>query len=280
MTDEIRCPICAHRTPEDDWTVCRPCLGRIDDDLARIVELTTMAAQWTGARKGTQEPTSRPVVGSRPPLDVSALDAALGLGGGICDPATRDGLVQGGPVVLDTLESWVKLTREEAGLVPWGIATEGRSVTVASLVAFLRSWLAWIVERVDYPVDDLASEVKSLRWQLEVLDPDRDKPGPRIPCQGDHPDNDGRRCGYRLAVTMDRPADDVSCPRCGDTTTAGRILLSALNDPTMTVWAYPADITEALGIPSTTLRQWSTRGHVRRLGSRYDVGACFRRNLG
>ena len=263
MTDEIRCPICARREPTTGRTVCAPCLGRIDDDLARILELTTMAASWlTANRQSGSNGAARPVPGSRPPLDLGTLDACLG----------HD--------VLPLLESWVRLIREDAALSPYGAATEGRNVTVGLLVPWLRSWLLWASERVGFPIEDYAREVRDARWALERLDPDRDKPGPRIPCQGDHPDNDGRRCGYRLAVTMDRPTDDVSCPRCGDTTTAGRILLSALNDPTMTVWAYPADITEALGIPSTTLRQWSTRGHVRRLGSRYDVGACFRRNLG
>jgi hypothetical protein len=304
VTDEIRCPVCCRRPPGEGLTICPQCLGRIDGDLERIVELTRLAADWHQGRRSAQEPTSRPVASSRPPLDIAALDGALGLAGGIVDPApsveddkrtggsgrpawmrtpapnVKDGLVQTAPIVLGCLESWVRLTREEAGLSPWGVATEGHEVTTPSLVAFLRAWLAWIAERPDYPIEDLASEVKGLRWQLEALDPDRDKPGPRIPCNGDHPDQDGRTCGYRLVVTMERPADDVTCPRCGSTTTAGRILLGALNDPGVTVWAYPADITDALGIAPTTLRQWSSRGHIRRLGSRYDVGACFRRHVG
>lgn len=262
MTEDIRCPICARRAPDDGLVICRPCLGRIDDDLARIVELTTLAAGWVSAnRQGSGAGGSRPVPGSRPPLDVAALDACLG----------HD--------VMPLLESWVRLIREEAGLTAYGRATEGRNVTVGLLVPWLRSWSLWAAERVGFPIEDYARELRDARWALERLDPDRDKPGPRIPCQADHPDADGRTCGYRLVVTMDRPADDVTCPRCGDTTTAGRILLSALNDPAVTVWAYPADITEALGIAARTLRDWGAKGEVRRMGSRYDVGACFRKNL-
>ncbi len=301
MTDATPCAICQRREPRDGATVCHACLGHIDDNLHRIAELTRLAGGWLEARGGTQEPTSRPVAGSRPPLTVGALDAALGLAGGIVDTAardkaiaakqgapglgwmrptadtTRDTLNQPDPVVLETLESWAKMTREDAGLSPWGIATEGHPVTVDSLVAFLRSWLAWISEQPQYPVEDLAREIRDLRWGLERLDPDRDKPGLRIPCPTDNPDNDGRSCGYRLAVNRDTFADDIHCPRCDTTWTGNRLLLVALNDPAVTVWAYPDLIAETFGVNANTLRTWAHRGYVTRLGTRYDVGMVFRR---
>jgi hypothetical protein len=34
------CVICQRNAPEDGWTVCRRDLNRLDDDLARILELT------------------------------------------------------------------------------------------------------------------------------------------------------------------------------------------------------------------------------------------------
>ncbi len=302
MSTEI-CVICQRREPRDSATVCGTCLGRVDDDLHRIAELTRLAGGWLEARGGTQEPTSRPVAGSRPPLTVGALDAALGLAGGIVDTAardkaiaakqgapglgwmrptadtTRDTLNQPDPVVLETLASWAKMTREDAGLSPWGIATEGHPVTVDSLVAFLRSWLAWISEQPQYPVEDLAGEIRDLRWSLEALDPDRDKPSKRYPCTAPHPDDDGRSCDYKLPITAARLGDDITCPRCGNTTTGGRIILAALSDPSVTVWAYPDDIADTLGISPRTLRQWAADGHVTRLGSRYDVGAAFRKKI-
>ena len=76
---ETLCPVCARRDPAEGRTVCDPCLGRLDDDLARIVELTAMAATWiTADRQGNGAGGSRPVPGSRPPLDLATLDAVLG----------------------------------------------------------------------------------------------------------------------------------------------------------------------------------------------------------
>lgn len=303
---DTACPICARREPADGLVACRRCLDRIDDDLARIAELTRLAAMWTEARRGTQEPTSRPVAGSRPPLDIGALDGALGLAGGIVDVAaqdrrqaddiggsgrpawlrpavdtTRDTLAQQAPVVLDALESWVRLTREEAGLVPWGIATEGRAVTVATLVAFLRSWLAWIAERPDYPVDDLAREVSTMRWQLEHLDPANNgaEPGSRLQCPADHPDADGRLCHATIRYDRQRPGDDIHCPRCRTVWSAARLLLVALNDETQAIWMYPAEVESLIGIPKRTLQRWGQDGTVGRRGTQYDVGAAFRTRI-
>jgi hypothetical protein len=261
MTDESKCPICARRPPADGLVICQPCMGRIDDDLARIVELTRLAAGWISAnRAGTANGSARPVPGSRPPLDLAALDAALG----------ND--------VLPVLEDWIRLTREMAHLSPYGAATEAQAVTVGSSVQFLRSWLLWASQSPDWPVEDYANEVRSARWQLEALDPDRDKPeGMRVPCPAPHPEADGRTCGYRLNVTMERAADDVCCPRCRETWSGNRLMLVALTDPAVVIWAYPDVITGTIGVPAATLRQWHRRGHLPKRGNRYDAGAAYRR---
>jgi hypothetical protein len=138
-----------------------------------------------------------------------------------------------------------------------------------------------MVESDDFPIAEFAQEVRELRDSLEHLDPDHDRPaGERYPCTAPHPDQDGRECGYRLVVDMTHAADDITCRRCGNVTTGGRIILAALSDPAVTVWAYPADINDALGIAEGTLRQWHRRGEIRRNGNRYDVGAAWRRKVG
>lgn len=151
---------------------------------------------------------------------------------------------------------------------------------VQTCVDFLRANLARMVESDDFPIAEFAQEVRELRDSIEHLDPDHDRPeGERVPCPAPHPDNDGRICGYRLVVDMRKPADDVTCRRCGTITTGGRIILAALSDPDVTVWAYPADIHDAFGVPAATLRKWHERKLIRRNGNRYDVGAAWRRRM-
>jgi hypothetical protein len=100
----VTCPICAKREPADGLTIDAACLGRIDDDLARIVELVAQASDWLHPRTGCGN-TTRAVPTSRPPLDVAALDAAIGLD------------------VLPLLESWERLVREHFGYGPYGPAS-------------------------------------------------------------------------------------------------------------------------------------------------------------
>lgn len=276
MTDP-RCVIDHRNQPADGWTVCRPCLDRLDDNLARIAEVVRIASAWlVTTRTSTAGTTTRPVPGSRPPLDLDTLDAAM---------ATD---------VLPLLESWERLTREFYGLAPYGPASAARNrglrperlgagmttapATVKGSTGFLRSQLARIAETPDYPIDDLARETRELRLRLDHLDPEYDRPdGIRVPCTAAHPEHDGRECGHRLIVNMRQAAEDITCRRCGTTTTGGRIILAALGDPNVTVWACSEDITAAIGVLPGTLRQWVNRGYVARNGNRYDVGAAWRR---
>ena len=258
----IKCVVCGRHEPTDGHTTCSRCIGRLDDDLARLPELARLASEALMPRQRAGD-GGHAVPGSKPPLDLAALDAALG----------ND--------VIPVLESWIRLIREEAGLVPYGVATAAHTVTVDTTVTWLRSWLLWAAERTDFPIGELSREVRDLRIVCERFDPDHDRPdGMRIPCGQPHPDADGRDCGYRIIVTAGRPADDLECRRCGHITTAGRLILVALNDPNVTVWAYPDVIEATLGIPGRTLRRWAISGQVPRNGSRYDVGASFRLRSG
>lgn len=75
MTD-VRCVICTRHQPRPAATICGHCLARIDDNLARIAELTAWAASWLMPRTGHGD-TGRSVLGSKPPLDIASLDAAI-----------------------------------------------------------------------------------------------------------------------------------------------------------------------------------------------------------
>jgi hypothetical protein len=255
------CPICATNDPADGLVICHGCLARIDHDLERIAELTRLAAlplstAATGGDLGQPDP-------HRAVTDLDRLDAACGHG------------------ILTWLEDWIRLIREEAGLQPYGVATEGQRVTVASSVQWLRSWLLWAAERPDFPLDDLAAEARTKRRSLEHYDP-AGEPAPtgtRLACPADHAEADGRRCHGRLVYDRERPRDDLTCPRCGTTWTGARLLLLALHDESQTIWAYPADILAVVDIPAATLRQWVRRGHLDRDGGRYDIGQAWRRRM-
>lgn len=148
---------------------------------------------------------------------------------------------------------------------------------LAGSVAFLRANLARIVEDPTFPVEDFAREIRECRRTLARHDDDRpDNSGIRIPCPSDHPDADGRDCGWRLVLRIGEPASVIVCPQCQEHWTSARLLIVGLSDPEVTIWAYPDVIEDTLGIPGRTLRHWASVGAVARLGSRYDVGAAYR----
>lgn len=100
----MNCVICGTRDPAEGWTTCAPCTDRIDDDLAAIVTLTHAAADHlTPAAKPGAGGSGKP--GSRPPLDLGALDDAMAAD------------------ALPLCESWEKLVREHYGLSPYGPAS-------------------------------------------------------------------------------------------------------------------------------------------------------------
>lgn len=267
MTDDIRCPICCRREPAEGRTTCDPCLGRLDDDLARIVELTRLAAAQIDPTQGNGGAGSQD--GAPLPIATDFFDVATG----------RDAMLQ--------LEPWERLTREHFGLSPYGVATglrnrtDGTHEALTTCVAFLRSQVARIAETPDYPVDDFAREVREQVVRYSWVDPDR--PGAegsaRLMCPSDHPEADGRLCHARITWDRDRPNDDILCPRCRTVWTGARLLLLALHDETQHMWMYPAEIEAMLGIGKRTLQRWGRDGLVERKGTQYDVGAAYRLRL-
>ena len=263
MTDErVRCVICQRNDPEDGWTVCRGDLNRIDDDLARILELTRIAADQLVAETRTGNGGTRPVPASRPPLDLAALDAALGL--------------DAWPV----LEEWEKTIRDLNGLSPYGAATAPQGATLLGTVTFLRSWLLWAAETPSWPIDDLAREVHDQMRYLERFDPMREVSDmSRLKCPGDHPDADGRRCHNIILFDREHPTQDIYCRRCATTWNGSRLLLLALTDETQTIWRQPHEIEAMIGVKKRTLQRWGEACIVARKGTHYDIGAAFRTKM-
>lgn len=213
----MTCIVCQKAEPHDGWTVCNGCLGRLDDDLARIVELTRLAADRLIRETKGSSNGSRSVPGSRPPLDLGALDAAMG----------ND--------VLPLLDSWERLAREFYGLTPLGPATLARNAPrtnekapradgnpnqvsappseIEGSCGFLRAWLLRFAESADFPLEEMAREIHGAAHALARYDPAREgrRDGVPVHCTSDHPDADGRTCGYQLWTNG---ADIVTCGRC------------------------------------------------------------------
>lgn len=208
----MTCPVCARRDPADGLTVCAVCLARIDDDLVAIVTLTRAAADHlTPATKPSAGGGSKP--GSRPPLDLGALDDAM---------AAR---------ALPMLEEWERMYREHAHMAPYGPVSLYRArhgaltpdATLGGVVAFLRAQLARMVEDAEWPIEVMAAEIHEHRGLLARHDDDRPQRKPGIPlnCLADHPDADGRACDWRLWTDG---RNVVTCPQCQTAYTPDGIL--------------------------------------------------------
>jgi hypothetical protein len=78
---------------------------------------------------------------------------------------------------------------------------------------FLRSWLLRLAETPTFPLEELAREVRDAAKALERYNPERGgrRDGVPVTCAADHPDADGRTCGYGLWT---HAGDTITCPRC------------------------------------------------------------------
>lgn len=275
------CPICAKRPPADGWTVCQGCAGRLDGDLERIAELTAMAAWTLSPRANRNQAATHDDL--RAPINLAALDAALGYD------------------ILPRLEAWERMWREQRGLVRYGIATENETASVRRSVDFLRSNLPLMAEDADWPIDDMAADVSAFRWGvkadpdlgiagipgLEQFDPEREerRAGVRVDCPADHPDSDGRLCGYRLVVDPERPRDPVHCRRCGTEWTSQRLVLVAKFAPGgMKAWATAQELAKFLDVGTATIGKWARSGLVAKMrtpdGWVYDIQQASQAHAG
>lgn len=269
------CVVCARRGRTrklDSGHVCNSCRHGLRVDLAAIVDAAALAAWIPDPYASREAIGSRTPPGSRPPFDLSHADPALVL------VTPRAGCPpQDAQPLLVVLEDWCRIVREDRGLAPYGVATEGRTVTLSGTVAFLSGHLDWMCDEPTFAVEDFAEWVRRGLYALRSLDAGQERAsGWRIPCPADSEEGP---CGKRLSVAPGDLHGDVRCPKCGSEWTAQRLLLVALNDERVQVWGYAETIADALAIPARTLRDWAAKGQVERRGTLYDAGAAFRRRL-
>lgn len=259
------CLLCIQRdrtTRLESGHCCAACAGWLATQIADIARLAADAAAWVAPGSSTGG-SGRPVPGSRPPVNVSALDPELTP---IGPPPSA--------TVLEVLEAWERMIRDMRGMAPYGAATEARtrgglyegtSATLVASVAFLGRQVPWITTTEDFPLDDLADEIRACvrvlrRWDHEAEDRGQMVPCPTVTEEGE--------CGYRLAY---RSADEVvTCRRCGATRDVAQLVYVAMSDG-RPVWMDPEAAASWLGISEGTLRQWARQGKVERSHGRYRM---------
>ena len=281
------CILCARRgrtTELDTGHVCAVCATRIGDDLAAIPRLAAQASTEPRTGRGS----GRTVPASRPPIDLAGID-----------PALTTVLVGSGPTtVLEAVESWTRVVREERGLSPYGPwsaemaraaspagrraantptpvsqdprqsqAVYGPHATTVTLIAvceFLRAHHDWVIAQPW--VDDYADEIRACARALRHLDPEREPAATVVPCPTtsvDHGD-----CGQRLRLD----SDHVRCSRCGRDWDREMLVRAATSIPQAAdLWVDVLAASAATGVPARTIQRWARLTYVRRQQGRYSV---------
>lgn len=240
---------------------CAACADRLAADVRRIGELAMLASVQPKAGSGAMST----VLGPKPPLNLSGIDPELAL---IGFPPS--------PTVLDVLESWTRMVREERELAPYGPwsanaatavarAATGTRATLIACVSFLAAQTEWIVGTPDFPLEDYRREMTSCVRALKRWDPLTADPGTMVKCPTMTDDGE---CGYRLSYHD--MAEPVTCRRCGVTRDAATLAAVAMSDG-REVWVDPEAAAKWLGISERDLRRMAARGDIVRSHGRYLV---------
>lgn len=266
MTDEWpnTCVICARRDRQTRLKfghVCAACADRLAADLRAIPELAAMAAAALQPGQGSTG-TTHAAYGSRPPINLDAVDAAL------CHVPGHDA------PLLVILEEWERMVRQERDYVPYGPASAARNATVttdhtqASLVgvcAFLAAQVDWVISEPTFPADDFADEVSQCVRAVRRWDVTAEDRGQVVPCPTVM--EDGTDCGKRLGF---RGMDEVvTCRRCGATRDVPQLLMAADADNAL---VDAEALAGQFGLAAATIRKWARQGKVERQGQRYRYG--------
>jgi hypothetical protein len=165
----VNCVLCAQHGREralETGHVCPACRHALNVDLGQLVDAAAIAGiipDPRASKTGTEG--SRPAPASRPPLDLAHIDPELVLVDAV--PGDRSSAEP----LLVLLESWCRVIREDRGLAPYGLATEGVAVTLSGTVAFLRHHVEWMTTDPSFGVEEFASHVHRGLVALRRLDP-------------------------------------------------------------------------------------------------------------
>ena len=254
------CVVCARRgriVRLDTGHVCLACALWVTTTLRQIGQLVDLAAVSVD-RQRTGSGSSKPVFGSRPPLDVECLDPQCVL--------VRNRDIPPYPTLLEVVEEWERMIREDRDLAPYGPATVARGgATVHGCLSFLLAQADWMTTEPSFPIDDFADDLRACLRAVKRWDADNVGRAFSLPCPTLR--EDGTDCGYRLA--FGDGADTVTCRRCQVTRDVETLVAVGMASSEREVWVDAEVVTLRYGIPKRTLQRMAQRGQVRRDHGRY-----------
>ena len=289
------CVVCV-RHPHDEDEDCGPSCRHVQLDTGhlcpgcakRLVRLLEQIPELAAGALGRAEPEARGSGGggstsAKAPVDLDAIDPpGLPVLLEPSDPSTE-------MTILEALEGWERVVREDRGLARLGPAsllrdaaagdTERPSpVTLLGCCSFLARQVAWMGTEPEFDVRGFAELLARIAAELYRWSPEaEDRSGWRVSCPTLR--EDGTECGHRMVVRdVHREADRVWCRGCGRLWEPRRLVAVAGRDAD--VWGDGEAIVAWTGIPLRTVRRWARARQVRRwhgLFSLADVQAAATR---
>jgi hypothetical protein len=272
-----QCILCARRgrtTRLETGHACAACAGWLAVQVANIARLAADAAAWLapGSANGG---SGRPVPGSRPPLRVDALMPELTV-------VPQDGQPsEVWPTVLEVLEAWCRMIRQERHMAPYGPASlaaarttdglyAGTSATLVGATTFLGRQVPWITTTTDFPVEDFVGEIVSCVKVLRKWDhANQADTAYVVDCP--HGLDDGTTCGYRLRIMGDDVDSWFHCPRCRTEWSVDRLMLVWAETSDAAMWLDHEAVSRRYGVDRSTLDRWVRSGRISKWHGLYDV---------
>lgn len=258
----MNCEICQRTHDQNGRRACHPCQHRLATHLDTILQRcidADLSITSLPARNPDNNTTGKP--GSRPPLNLNALDAEN----------TLLELVPGDPsstiTTLAMLEMWAIEIRHERHLTPHGPAT---ATSTDPLLTHLHKFHHTHLDHVtsthsQINLTEYADQLRRAARQLAHWNPNQNPPTWRIPCPTLTTTSE---CGTWLVISHDDLTNDtaIQC-RNGHDWTTRRLIHTA---GTHNVWLDATTIAHHLGITDRTIRNWHKAGHIRKQGTRYS----------
>lgn len=266
------CILCANRKPSRKTDLkaghcCEGCRSWLHTTILEIGFHAREADDWIAPRATTRATSVS--FGSRPPINLEAIDPACAL------IELNPGDDSSAVTILEALEMWERLVREDRRFVPYGIASSMRAradqnhsdttATLVGVVDFLAGQLDWIVTEPSFGLEEFADHVRRSAATLRRWAADNDSLGTRIACPAVL--EDGSACGNQLRISTGGEA--THCRACGHAWTIDWLIRVAGDDADG--WADMEAVCRLSGLHERTIRRWAKAGKVRKRGLLYNV---------